>query len=224
MGRLTGLVAAVLIAAAPAAATAQTPAPAAAAPAVIEPVRAGDRTLGAADAPVTLTVYLSTTCSHCAEWHTEDFPAFKAKYVDTGKVRVAFRDLPTPPQQVAIAGAVMARCAPEDKYDVVLDALFRTQARLRVTPGLPPTQPAVIDWLGEAGQAGGLTPDQMNACFSSEASFVEVENRAAQSNADGVESTPSFFINGQRVPDAAIMTSRAVTAFDPLIQPLLDGR
>jgi len=199
--------------AAPAMALAQT----------IEPVRAGDRTLGSATAPVTLTVYLSTTCSHCAEWHTNDFPAIKARWVDTGKVRVAFRDLPTPPQDIAIAGVVMARCAPEEKYDAVLDALFRGQSQLRAQPG-PPPQQAVVAWLSAGGAAGGLTRDQMNACFSSEASFVEVQTRAEQAFAEGVNGTPTFYVNGQRVPDAAILHSRGVAAFEPIIQPLLDGR
>jgi len=210
--RLSRFLLTLLIAiAAPAAALAQT----------VEPVRPGDRTLGAPDAPVTLTVYLSTTCSHCADWHTNDFPAFKARWVDTGKVRVAFRDLPTPPQQVAIAGAVMARCAPEEKYDAVLDALFRGQSQLRGQPG-PPPQQTVVAWLAAGGAAGGLNRDQMNACFSSEASFTEVEARAEQSFADGVNSTPSFFINGQPVPET--MAARDVAAFEPLVQPLLDGR
>lgn len=197
--------------AAPALALAQT----------VEPVRPGDRTLGAADAPVTLTVYLSTTCSHCADWHTRDFPAFKARFVDTGKVRVAFRDLPTPPQQIAFAGAVMARCAPEEKYDVVLEALFRGQPSLRAEAG-PPSDETVVGWLTAGGAAAGLTPDQMNACFSSDASFAEIDARAQQAFADGVNSTPSFFINGQPVP--ATMAARDVAAFEPLIQPLLDGR
>jgi protein-disulfide isomerase len=187
----------------------------------VEPVRPDDRTLGASDAPVTLTVYLSTTCSHCADWHTNDFPAFKARWVDTGKVRVAFRDMPTPPQQIAIAGAVMARCAPEEKYDAALDALFRGQSQLRAQPGQPPQQ-AVVAWLAAGGAAGGLTRDQMNACFSNEASFTEIETRAEQSFADGVNSTPSFLINGQPVPET--MAARDVAAFEPLIQPLLDGR
>ena len=212
MARLSRFLLTLLIAiAAPTLALAQT----------VEPVRPDDRTLGSAEAPVTLTVYLSTTCSHCAAWHVNDFPAFKARWVDTGKVRVAFRDLPTAPPQVAIAGAVMARCAPEDKYDVALDALFRGQPQLRVQPG-PPAQEVVIGWLAAAGQAAGLTRDQMNACFSSEASFAEVEARTEQSFADGVNGTPSFFINGQPLPDT--MASLDVAGFEPLIQPLIDGR
>ena len=187
----------------------------------VEPVRPGDRTLGSADAPVTLTVYLSTTCSHCAAWHTEDFPAFKARFVDTGQVRIAYRDLPTPPRTAAIAGAVMARCAPEESYDVVLDTLFRGQAQLHALPG-PPARQTVIDWLSAAGLAGGLTLDQMNACVSNDASFTEVEARAEQSFADGVNTTPSFFLNGQPVPETVVRHD--VAAFEPLIQPLLDGR
>ncbi len=184
----------------------------------VAPIRDGDRTMGSADAPVTLTVYLSTTCDHCAHWHTQDFPAFKARFVDTGQVRVAFRDLPTRPQPVAIAGVVMARCAPEERYDAVLDALFRGQPLLR-----EPTQDAVTAWLATAGQAGGLTAEQMNACFSNEAAFTEVEARAAQSFADGVEGTPTFLLNGERVPSDRLAAWN-VAAFEPLIQPLLDGR
>jgi protein-disulfide isomerase len=186
----------------------------------VEAVRPGDRTLGSATAPVTLTVYLSATCSHCADWHTRDFPAFRAKYVDTGQVRVAFRDLPTPPQPLAEVGAVMARCVPEDRYDDALEALFQGQKAMRDAGG---AREAVIVWLRAAGQAGGLTTDQMNACVSDDQAFAEVEARAAQSVADGVQGTPTFLLNGAQIPDGA-MAARDVTAFDPLIQPLLAGR
>jgi len=209
--RLSRFLLTLLIAiAAPATALAQT----------VEPVRGGDRTLGSATAPVTLTVYLSTTCSHCADWHTNDFPAIKARWVDTGKVRVAFRDLPTPPVPAAVAGAVMARCAPEESFDAVLGALFRGQAQLHAQPGPPPPM-TVVRWLADGGAAGGLTPEQMDDCFSSD-SFAEVETRAEQAFAEGVLGTPTFFINGQPLPET--MTALDVAAFEPLIQPLLDGR
>lgn len=213
MGRLSRFLLTLLVAvAAPAVALAQS----------VEPVRPGDRTLGSADAPVTLTVYLSTTCSHCAEWHTRDFPGFKARWVDTGKVRVAFRDLPTPPADLAIAGAVMARCAPEDRFDEVLEALFEGQAQLRASSAVAPRQ-AAINWLRAGGQAGGLTAEQMNACISNDAAHAEIEARAAQADADGVTGTPTFLINGEKVPHEALPHPDAA-AFEPLIQPLLDGR
>ena len=216
MGRasrfLLPLIAAIVLpaVAVPAAAWAQT----------VTPVREGDRTLGSPTAPVTLTVYLSPTCGHCARWHTEAFPAFRAKYVDTGQVRIAFRDLPTPPAQLAVAGAVMARCAPEDRYGDALEALFEGQKTMRDAGN---SRPAAVAWLRAAGEASGLTVDQMNACMADEARFAEVDARVAQAGADGIDGTPAFLINGVRVPPES-MTSWDVTAFDPLIQPLLAGR
>lgn len=211
MGRLSRSLLPLIIAiAAPAVAMAQA----------VEPVREGDRTLGSATAPVTLTVYLSATCGHCATWHSQDFPAFRAKYVDTGQVRIAYRDLPTPPQHLAVAGMVMARCVPQDRYDAALDALFAGQKALRDAGG---GRPAAVQWLRGAGEAGGLTLEQMNACMADAAGFAEAETRAGQSVADGIDSTPSFLINGEKV-DVQTMGGRDVAAFDPLIQPLLAGR
>ncbi|HEX8469511.1 MAG TPA: thioredoxin domain-containing protein, partial [Brevundimonas sp.] len=60
----------------------------------LPPVTANDRVLGRADAPVMVVEYASFTCSHCADWHKDVFPAFKARYIDTGKVRLVYRNLP----------------------------------------------------------------------------------------------------------------------------------
>lgn len=211
MGRASRFLLPLIVAiAAPAVAMAQS----------VAPIRDGDRTLGSPTAPVTLTVYQSATCSHCADWHNDDFPAFRAKYVDSGQVRVAFRDLPTPPQPLAIAGAVMARCVPEERYDNALSALFEGQKALR---DAGTAEPAVIAWLRAAGEAGGLTPEQMNTCMGDRANFETVQARASQSFADGVQGTPTFLINGERIPDSAY-SPEGKPNFDSLIQPLLAGR
>ena len=83
------------------------------APAVaqVAAVSAQDRVLGRADAPVTVIEYASFACDHCAAWHNDVYPAFKTRFVDTGQVRYVFRNLPTQPQQVALSGAALARCA-----------------------------------------------------------------------------------------------------------------
>lgn len=204
MGRRVRLFLLMLLAfmATPVAAMAQT----------VDPVRADDRTTGAAGAPVTLTVYLSTTCNHCAHWHQDEYPAFKVKYVDTGKVRVVWRDLPTPPQPLAVAGMTIARCAPAERYDAVLDALFKGQATY-----FPQGQ--ARDWLIAGGTAGGLDQARMQACLSAE-NIAAAEARGAQALAEGVNSTPSFFVNGK----AFELASHGPEAFDAVIQPLLAGR
>ena len=184
----------------------------------IEPVRPDDRTLGRADAPVTLTVYLSTTCGHCAAWHTTELPPLKAKYVDTGQVRIVYRDYPTPPVPLALAGALMARCVPEARYEATLDALFKGQTAARTGP-----YPAAAQrWLAEAGVAGGLTLEQMNGCMRDPVGRAAVEARATQAANEGVEFTPAFYVNG--TPVLTTSETHGVAAFDTILQPLLAGR
>lgn len=217
MGRLVCFLAALFaVAFTPVVAGAQTAAPTAvaAAPLTVEPYRPDDRTLGLETAPVTLTAYVSTTCSHCAHWHTVDLPAFKTKYIDTGLVRLVYRDLPTPPARIAMLGTAIARCAPPERYDAVLDALYRGQARF-----FPEWE--ANGWLVTGGEAGGLTPESLNACITPE-KMAEVQARAQRSVAEGVSSTPTFFINGRQVLQASRSTD--VAAFDAVIQPLLAGR
>ncbi|RZJ05766.1 MAG: DsbA family protein [Brevundimonas sp.] len=217
MGRLAWFLAALFtVAFTPVLAAAQTPAPPApaAAPLTVEPYRPDDRTLGSATAPVTLTAYISTTCSHCAHWHVVDLPAFKTKYIDTGLVRLVYRDLPTSPVRIAMVGTAIARCAPAERYEAVLDALYRGQARF-----FPEWE--ANGWLVAGGEAGGLTPETMNACITPE-SMAEVEARVDRSMAEGIAGTPTFFVNGRQV----LQDSRTfdVAAFDAVIQPLLAGR
>lgn len=214
-GAFRFLLTVLILAAAPMTARAQTAmAPTPAAPATVEPYRADDRTLGSATAPVTLTAYISTTCGHCARWHVVDLPAFKAKYIDTGQVRLVYRDLPTPPRRIAALGTAIARCAPPERYDAVLDALYRAQAR-----HFPEWD--ANGWLSAGGAAGGLSPEQMTACVAPE-KLAEVQARVERTIAEGVKQTPTFFVNGRRVLETA--TSLDVAAFDVVIQPLLAGR
>ena len=71
--------------------------------------------------------YASASCPHCARFDSEVFPAFRAKYVDTGKVRYTLKEYLTEPRGVAAAGFLLARCAGKDRYFPVLDAVFKGQ-------------------------------------------------------------------------------------------------
>ena len=176
----------------------------------VAPIREGDRTLGSAEAPATLTVYLSAVCPHCADWHGGDFPAIRARFVDTGKLRVVFRELPTNPVDEAYAGAILARCAAEDRYDDVMTSLFENSMAWRAGD--------VGGWLRTAAAAGGVSDERAIECLDETARWDEISARAEQAMADGVEGTPAFFLNGQPVPYAA---GRDAAAFEALLQPLL---
>ncbi|HET9230627.1 MAG TPA: thioredoxin domain-containing protein, partial [Vitreimonas sp.] len=73
-------------------------------------VTADDMVLGDANAPVTLVEYASTTCPHCAAFHEAAWEQLKTTYIDTGRVRFVFREFPTPPPAIAVAGFQLARC------------------------------------------------------------------------------------------------------------------
>ena len=148
--------------------------------------------LGAADgAKVTVVEYASVTCGHCALWQQNTWPAFKAKYVDTNKVRYVFRELPTPPVDVATAGFLVARCAGDDKYFQVVHQLLATQQEM--VTGSP------RDWLLRTAQAAGMNEQQFADCVSDRDAVAALEKRIQQAQAQGVTGTPAFFVNEQEV-------------------------
>ncbi len=152
----------------------------------------GDMALGAPEgAKVTVVEYASVTCPHCALWQKNTWPALKAKYVDTNKVRYVFRELPTPPVDAATAGFLVARCAGEDKYFDVVHQLMATQQEMITT--------SPRDWLLRTAQAAGLSEDQFNACVTDKDAIAAMERRVQSARTDGVSGTPAFFVNGKEV-------------------------
>jgi protein-disulfide isomerase len=159
-------------------------------------VTADDMSMGNANAPVTVVEYASVSCTHCATWNKEVFPAFKAKYVDTGKVRYVFREFITAPPQLAAAGFLLARCAGEDKYFGVLDQVFHAQDEIFRTGDIRTPLVAI------AAQAG-LNEQQLNACVGDEKELNALNARVDKwVTTAKVTSTPTFDINGKRLEGA----------------------
>lgn len=152
---------------------------------------AEDMSLGNPKARVQVVEYASLTCPHCAKVHAEVFPAFKTKYVDTGKVRYTLKEFITAPPEVAAAGFLMARCAGPAKYFDVVDAVFRSQPRWN-----GPIKPIFL----EIAQAHGLTEARFNACLTDGGALEALNDRVRRAvEDDKVTSTPSFFVNGKLV-------------------------
>jgi len=170
-------------------------------------VSADDMTLGNPKAPVTVVEYASLSCPHCAAFNNDVFPAFKAKYIDTGKVRYTLREMLTPPAEVAAAGFMMARCAGPGKYFPVVDDVFRSQDKW--DGDIKPV------FLGIA-RKNGMTDAQFESCLTSQANVAAVNQRVKAAIDLGVSSTPTFFINGKKYEgeqtldklDAAIAAAR----------------
>lgn len=151
-------------------------------------------TLGKADAPVKMEEYASSTCSHCGRFNNDVFPAFKAKYIDTGKVHYTFHEFLTPPEAVAAAGFLTARCAGKDKYFSVIDALFRSQEEMYRSGDARGT-------LLKVAQSAGMTEDQFNRCVSDEAANKALNSRIEAAQKRGISSTPTFYFNGKKAKE-----------------------
>lgn len=164
------------------------------------PAAPGDMNLGDPNAPVRIVEYLSLTCSHCAHFHTEVFPALKAKYIDTGRVYFTARELLTAPAQVAAAGFLMARCNGGRRYFAVIDQVLRSQGRWREGTSIKPI-------LLEIAQKNGLTEAQFEACLVDDAALTALEARVAYATeTDKVTSTPAFFVNGVAMDNRQVPT------------------
>jgi protein-disulfide isomerase len=149
----------------------------------------GDMNLGSPKAKVQVVEYASLSCPHCARFNADVFPAFKAKYVDTGKVRYTLREMLTPPAEVAAAGFMLARCAGPGKYFKVVDAVFRSQSQW--DGDIKPVFLAIA-------KKNGMTDAQFESCLTNQANMDAVNKRVKAAIDLGVSSTPTFFINGRK--------------------------
>ncbi len=162
---------------------AQAQVPSAAAP--------GDHVLGKADAPITIIEYASLTCPHCAAFDVQTLPEIRQKWIDPGRAKLVFRDFPL--DGLALRAAVLARCGPPERYFNHVDFLFKDQANWA---HMPDTNQA----LQRVASLGGLGKAQSDACLADEKlSDAVAASRMTAQKQYGVNSTPTFFINGKKV-------------------------
>jgi protein-disulfide isomerase len=153
-----------------------------------------DRILGKPDAPVTIFEYASLTCPHCAAFEKEILPQIKTEWIDTGKAKLVFRDFPL--DGSALKAAMVARCAPPERFYGFIDMLFTQQASWGTTADPVPS-------LGQLAKLGGMGEEQLQACLKDDALQNKIlAGRLAAEKEFGVESTPTFFINGKKVVGA----------------------
>jgi protein-disulfide isomerase len=144
-------------------------------------------TMGKSDAPVKVVEYASMTCGHCAHFHETTFPTLKEKYIDTGKARLIFREFPFDPR--AEAGFMLARCA-NDNYFAMVDVLFKQQESWA---GVADAKAALM----QIAKLAGFSQESFDACLTDQKLLDEVRAVQRRGSQDfGVDSTPTFFING----------------------------
>ncbi|MCA1244411.1 DsbA family protein [Stappia stellulata] len=155
---------------------------------LLEPGVLPDKVLGDENAPVAVVEYASMTCGHCANFHKEGYPHLKSEYIETGKVRFIFREFPLDP--VAAAAFMLARCAPEEKYFDVVDLMFEEQRSWAFTQN-------PYESLLKFARQIGFTQESFETCLKDQALLDGIYAARDRGKEFGVNSTPTFFFNGE---------------------------
>jgi protein-disulfide isomerase len=168
----------------------------------------GDVPLGRADAPVTVIEYASLTCTHCAGFHRSVMRQFKERYVDTGQVRFIYRAFPL--NALDLGAYTVARCRGEGSFVAMVDLLFSKQESWAFVSN---PLAALVEVVKEAG----FTQESVDACLKNRelSDALNASGDAAYEKL-GVDSTPTFFINGNRYVGALNLAE-----IDAIIAPLL---
>lgn len=150
--------------------------------------------MGRDDAPVTMIEYSSLACPHCATFHRDVLPKIKETYIDTGKVRLVYRDFPL--GGLALAAAMVARCGGRQKYFGFIEVLFRSQAQWSRSDD-PRRE------LARVARFGGISQTDFEACLVNEPLMTDIRERAADARQKfGIDSTPTFIIDGEKIVGA----------------------
>ena len=181
--------------AAPSAPTEPTPAPASDGEVDVAALMSGqvlpNVVIGRADAPITIVEYASMTCDHCAAFHANTYPVLKRDYLDTGKAKLIVREFPFDPR--AVAASMLARCTPgENGRTAMVDALFAQSESWAHADD-------AANRLLSIARIAGFTEQSFRACLSDadlQAKVVATKDRGASEF--GVDSTPTFFIDGKK--------------------------
>ena len=169
-----------------------------------------DFMIGDENAPITIIEYASMSCSHCANFHINTLPELKKEYIDTGKVRMIFRDYPF--NYPALLGSMMMRCIPSDvRYDY-MNALYELQ-----TTWVDKDPKVSKKELYKIMQSGGMTKDEFDICYTNlDNENLILEGVMAAQKEFNIKSTPSFVVNGEIVEG-----NKSIKEFRQIIDKIL---
>jgi protein-disulfide isomerase len=150
-----------------------------------------DKVLGKADAPITIVEYASTTCGHCANFHKTTLPKIKSEWIETGKAKLIYRDFPTGPRGLSVGASMIAHCVGPDRYFGLLGLIMDQQEKWM--NGKNP-----MDELKKLAKLAGLGEEKVDECVKRQDLADAINARAKEAHEKlGIESTPSFLINGK---------------------------
>lgn len=152
-----------------------------------------DMIAGNPDAKVEIIEYASFTCPHCASFHQTTFKQLKSEYIDTGKIRFVYREVFF--DRFGLWASLVARCGGEEKFFGIADLIYADQSQW-TRAGDPA---AIVEELRKIGRLAGLDNEAIEACLQDgDRAQAMVAWYQKNAEADDIDSTPSFIINGKK--------------------------
>jgi protein-disulfide isomerase len=166
--------------------------------------------IGSPDATVKIIEYASFTCPHCRDFHETVYTSLKTDYIDTGKVQFEFREVYF--DKYGLWAAMMARCGGQLRFFGITDILYNTQQDWAGTDD----PAAVLENLKRIGRTAGMDNAALDVCMN-DGAMAQALVTQYQTNAekDGVEGTPTLFINGEKHSNMNYADLKAI--IDPLL-------
>ena len=153
-----------------------------------------DMTLGSPGAKHTVVEYASVGCPVCGHWARDVYPQFKSSLIDTGKVRLVYREMLVGSGvelTAAAAGFILARKAGASRYFSVVDSIYRDQEQLFNDPR---------GTLLKIANSCGISDPEFRECLSDDAAYAALNARVERNaKKDNVNSTPTFVVDGKKL-------------------------
>jgi protein-disulfide isomerase len=183
-------------------------------PALPGTARAADlseHAIGSADAKVVVSEWFSLTCPHCAHFALNLLPQIRAAQIDTGHVKLVFRDFPL--DQVALTAAMVANSLPAERYEPFIEALFASQDRWAFARGINNTEE-----IAKMAALAGMPRSAFDAAIANDdlrKKILAGQDKAI--NVYKIDSTPSFIFNGPKASNRVEAGAQTPEAFAKIV-------
>jgi len=155
----------------------------------------GEPVIGSEDAPVTIVEYSDFQCPNCRQFALEVLPWLKETWLRQGIVRVIYRDFAIRGED-SFRAATAAQCAAEQgRYWSYHDALFTAFSAEGASA-------YTLESLVALASSAGLNPERLAGCLADGSLRARVEATTNDAHQQGLEGTPTYFINGRQVAGA----------------------
>ena len=160
----------------------------------IAPVESKILSMGSSEAKVTVKVFSSLTCPHCANFHVAIFNNLKRDYIDKGLVK--FEHHPFPLDLAALNAEVIVNCQTNNnrKFEL-LEEIYKKQKFWAVGSDID----KINDLIKEVGLNFDLSKEKMDSCLKdSDAQDMILEQRIEAQKKYKIDSTPTIIVNEKK--------------------------